>query len=225
MIESTAPNDDIKTLEKFSKQLHMYAPDQLRKALKITIGIARDAIENNLESDALMAFDKEECLVIFPKESGFRLLPGDEVEMKVPGDDGALRVYRAKVASVKGSWKEICCLTDLSLRQQERRGAKRYPMFADAEYCSLKDPIRGGGIEKGILLNISKTGLLLAVPTPLVLGGSLTIMFEINWEDIDGVPVGIVGTVVREEKITAAQHLGRNNYCYGVRFNLPEQAA
>ena len=47
-------------------------------------------------------------------------------------------------------------------------------------------------------------------------------MFEINWEDIQ-VPVGVMGTVVREQ-ITPEGILPGLEYCYGIKFSSPRMA-
>jgi hypothetical protein len=164
MSDNKAPQEYLKTLEKYSKQLHMYAPDQLRSALKNTIGMAKEIIEESIALEA----------------------------------------------------------KDISLHQPERRRAKRFPIYSKAEYYYQKD---GEPMEKGMLLDISKTGLLLASPTPLEMERELVIMFEINWGDVTGVPVGVVGVIVREQKNVAKASLGNYHYCYGVQFNLPGRVA
>jgi hypothetical protein len=164
MSDNKAPQEYLKTLDKYSKQLHMYAPDQLRSALKVAIGMAKEVIEERIALEA----------------------------------------------------------KDISSHQPERRKAKRFPIYSKAEYCHQKI---GDTMENGILLNISKTGLLLASPKPLELGDRLVIMFEINWGDVTGVPVGVVGAIVREQKNAAKAPLGNYHYCYGVKFNLPSRVA
>lgn len=164
MSGNKAPQEYLKTLEKYSKQLHMYSPDQLRSALKTTISMVKEIIE---ERTAL--------------------------ETK-----------------------------EFSLNQPERRKAKRFPIYSKAEFCHQKI---AGTFMNGILLNISKTGLLLASPKHLELGDRLVIMFEINWGEVTGVPVGVVGAIVREQENVVKAPLGNYHYCYGVRFNLPGRAA
>jgi hypothetical protein len=162
MSDNKAPQEYLKTLEKYSKQLHMYAPDQLRSALKNTIGMAKEIIEESIALEA----------------------------------------------------------KDTSLHQPERRQAKRFPIYSKAEYCHQKI---GNTMENGMLLNISKTGLLLASPAPLELGDRLVVMFEINWGDVTGVPVGVLGAIVREQRTTAG--LGKYPYCYGFKFSMPSKVA
>lgn len=164
MAETKPLQDDLKTLNKFSQQLHMYGPDQLRTALKLTIGMAKKAME-------------------------------------------------------------LCSTAELSVQQAERRKAKRFPMNIKAAYFPLMDGERGEILENGIILNLSKTGLLLASPVPLEAGEVLVIMFDINWDEITGVPVGVLGTIVRERTDFAATRLGKYHYSYGVKFKLSRKVA
>jgi hypothetical protein len=170
MKDIKASPDDLNTLQKFSQQLHMYGPDQLRSALKMAISIARKAIE-------------------------------------------------------------LCSIQETSPQQPERRGAKRFPMYIDAEYYplkhySLEEEEEGEeSIHQGLLMNISKTGLLLASARPLRPGSVLTILFDINWGEITGVPVGVVGSVVREQANLAASRLGKYHYYYGIKFHASKRVA
>ncbi len=116
----------------------------------------------------------------------------------------------------------MCFLKDISCVQEtERRGAERFPVNIETEYCHMKDEKTGDVLNKGAILNISKTGLFLEATTHLLLGSVIVMMFEINWEDVE-VPVGVVGTIVREQKNPAEMCEGE--YCYGVKFNSPRMA-
>ncbi len=226
MNEGKKPQDDLKTLEKFVKQLHMYAPDQLRNALKISIGIARGALEGGSTDAALLPeFDGEACMIIFPKDSGHQINPGDPVRIEVAGTDEGLIVYRAQVASVRGDWKEICLLRDFSMQTLERRGAKRFSVFTKAEYYPPEDGGKGVRAEIGVVLNFSETGLLLASSVPLELEKELTISFEMNWGAVSGTPVTIAGTIVREQDRREKSDQGTYPYSYGVKFKTPFKPA
>ncbi len=102
---------------------------------------------------------------------------------------------------------------------EEQRGAQRYTVNMKAEYCVLKDEKTGEVIKVGTILNVSKTGLFLATVKPLKLGSVIVMMFDIDWEGIE-VPVGVVGTIVREQRNSEANP-GEDYYYYGVKFNSP----
>ena len=227
MIEGKELHNDLLTLEKFAKQVHMYTPDRLRSVLKITIDMAKKAVEESTKYEALMVgLDREECLVIFPQDSGLKVVPGDDVEMAVPAGDAGVTLYRAKVDRVQGSRGEICRLKDLyPVQQAERREAFRFPVRIAAEYCYVKDDRRRGeAIASGQLLNISRTGLFMASDVPLRVGKVMAILFEVDWDGVLNMPMGVVGTIVREEKQPLMMDPMDHRYLYGVKFKPPRMA-
>ena len=215
--------DHLKAMEKFSKQLHMYTPEQLRNTLKIAIGITRDALGSRDIDPAPRPGDEssERIAVILPRDSDFRAFPGEDIRIEVSNGEETLWVFQAKVGSVKG--REIYCLEDLPDLKPERRGANRVPVHARAEYCSYHATRTGEGtFTRGTILNISETGLLLASSIPLRMQQDLMLMFEVDWDDRFVKPVIIVGTVVREQETTVGEVQQKQ---YGVRFTSPFKAA
>ncbi len=105
----------------------------------------------------------------------------------------------------------------------ERRKAQRFSVNIKTEYSIMPDGEKEG-FHEGLILNISKTGLFLSSPTPLGVGENIAIMFDISWEDIE-VPVGVIGTVVREQDGFAKKNPRNHSYGYGVQFTSPRLAA
>lgn len=177
--------------------------------------------KKNSSWDVLMlGFYGESCFIIVPEGCSLRLCTGDEIEIDVPCRSEGLKIYRGKVSKVQGRRGEICSVNQLvCLDQVERRGAERYPANIDAEFCYFKDKDTGEFLHNGHIRDVSKTGICLATGEPLEVGRTLVLMFEIDWEDIQ-VPVGVMGTVVREQK-TPEGILPGLEYCYGIKFSSP----
>lgn len=162
------------------------------------------------------------AIFILPTDQDMRFFPEDDVVLEVPSMDEGLKVYRAKVGKVR-RFGQICYLRNISCIQNlERRGAQRFPLHTKVEYCELKDEETGETLREGTVLNLSKTRLYLAADAPMKMGSIIVMMFEINWEDIE-VPVGVMGTIVRERREEVCP--GNYQYCYGVKFNSPRMVA
>jgi hypothetical protein len=172
---------------------------------------------------SMLGLSEESCLVIVPEGSSLQLCVGDEIEIDVPWGNEGLKIYRGKVFKVRGRRGEICSVNHLvCLEQVERRGAERFPAHIDAEFCYFKDENTGEVLQKGVIRNVSKTGLLLGAEGPLEVGSTVVLMFEISWEGIQ-VPVGVMGTVVREQNSPGGTLPGLE-FRYGIKFNSPRMA-
>lgn len=98
MNNTKTPDSDLKTLETFSQQHHMYTPDQLRNVLRIAIGIAREALRDSFEAFR-SGFGGDMGLLVFPKDGG----PGEFSEdvLKAPSVVADIKVYAAGVVEVR----------------------------------------------------------------------------------------------------------------------------
>lgn len=105
--------------------------------------------------------------------------------------------------------------------EEERRRAQRFPVNIKTEYCNLPDAENKEAFRDGLIVNLSKTGLLLTTPTPLGLGSKIVMMFDIVWERTE-VPVGVLGTIVREQAALVEER--PEAYAYGVQFTSPRMA-
>ena len=224
MAETKTSADAIKTLDKFNKQLHMYSSDELRKALKISIGIAKDTLKSSNAGEVLVTrLEKDECMITFPTGSSFKAQPGDDVQIEVDSGDGGIQVYVAQVADVKSQPDdEVCILKDFALLQQgERRRAKRFPVHIKTKYYSQKDDEKKQFLYDGTVLNISNKGLYLASDIPMKDGSGIVFMTDMGLETME-IPSGTSGTIVRVKR--EDMNFGYL-YSYGVKFNLPLSAA
>ena len=217
--------DDLLTLQKYIKQLHMYPADQLRSALKTTIKIAMEAIEDNVTyEDSMSGVNREECLVIIAKNENLLDLPGDDMRLEISLGDEGLHVFKAKVCKDEASQGKTWGLQDISYFEKlDKRGEKRVPMSIEVEYCLSQDQGKGAPLEVGQLLNFSSTGLLLSTKKPLALGSEIMMMLDLNWGDLK-VPMGVVGAVIREQKDVDKLYSKAYAYGYGVKFYSPRTA-
>jgi hypothetical protein len=169
---------------------------------------------------SLLGFCEESCLIIVPEGCSLRLCVGDEIEIDLPCGNEGLKIYKGKVGKVRGRRGEICTVNQLvCLDQMERRGAERFPANIGAEFCYFQDKDTGEFLHQGFIRDVSKTGVCLATGETLEMGRTLVLMFEINWDDIQ-VPVGVMGTVVREQT-TPDGNLPGLGFRYGIKFNSP----
>ena len=224
MAETKTSADAIKTLDKFSKQLHMYTSDDLRSALKMSISIAKGAINSGNPQEALVTgLEKDEGMITLPAGSGLKAQPGDDVRIEVESGDGSIQVYVAEVVDVKSQQgDEVCLLKDFALLEQgERRRAKRHPVHIKTKYYSYRDGENREFLYDGTVLNISDKGLYLASDIPMKDGNGIVFMTDIGLENME-MPSGTSGTIVRAKREdTNFGYL----YSYGVKFNLPLSAA
>ncbi|HHX77247.1 MAG TPA: PilZ domain-containing protein [Firmicutes bacterium] len=181
-------------------------------------------IKKGITCDAVMTgFNDDKCLVVLPERKNFRVLPGDDIEVELPSGAANIDTYRATVARVEGDYGEKCLLKDLSsLTFKEKRQAQRFPVQIAVEYCLFENTYTGENIAKGMILNLSKLGLLFRTKKSLEAGMVIIMMFDVNWDDIE-IPVGVVGTVLRKQ-VHARDECGKTTFSYGVKFNSPRVA-
>jgi hypothetical protein len=220
--ETDSKADNLKTLDKFSKQLHMYSSDQLRYALKVSIGMVKDIISSGTSQEAIMTrLEEDACMIVLPKGSGFHVQPGDEVRIEVAGGHEGC-VYRATVAGLAAqSDDEVCYLKEFTLHRQERRGAQRFPVRLQTRFFNPQDGAPQLTPYEGVVLNISRTGLCLVSNNPLPAGSGIVFPLGMGLENLE-VPPGTPGTITRvREEQEASGYL----YSYGVVFDQPVRAA
>lgn len=176
----------------------------------------------NIEyGDSMSGVNGEECLVIIEKKGILPTIERDDTRIEISVGDDSLKVYKAKVCKEEGCRGDIWCLKEISyLDLLERRSEKRISMSIKAEYCFLHDKGKTETMETGLLLNISNTGVFLSTRKPLAMGSIIVMMFDVNWDNID-VPVGVVGTVIREQEDIGKLYPKAYTYGYGVKFNSP----
>ncbi len=194
----------------------------LTNSKKLTLRVR--LIRNGITCDAIMTgFDDDKCLVVLAGKRNFRVKPGDDMEVELPSGAAGTETYRATVAKVEGAHGEKCMLKGLSsLAYKEQRQAQRFPVQIAAEYCLFESADTGENIDEGMVLNLSKLGLLFQTGKSLEVGMVIIMMFEINWDDIE-IPVGVVGTVLRRQ-VHVTDNCGVPTFSYGIKFNTPRMA-
>ena len=182
-------------------------------------------IKDKHACDALMSgYNVDKCFVVFPRAAAFPVQTGDDLVMEIQSVEEGLSRYGGTVARTWGKQGEICLLKDvLLLERLDRRSAPRFSVNIQAEFGDLKDEDTGKSLYQGLIINLSKTGLLLAASIPLSLERVIVMMFDLDWDEIE-VPVGVVGTVVREQTPVPGTGPEGYDYFYGVKFNSPRMA-
>lgn len=145
------------------------------------------------------------------------IIEGDEIELEIPRIDDALYVSTATVLKINGK-------SNLHLRQEEslihrvqRREAARITVNIAAEYAILPNTTLYKGEVEGLILDISGTGILLAVRYPLVINNRIQLVFRIG-EGFDTVLVKAQGVVVREDTNNCTSGSLAWKYRYGIQF-------
>lgn len=172
-----------------------------------------------------------EILDLCPGEHSLLLLtemtfnPGDTVIIEAPRWEDGLYLFQAAVRrrdESNGAY-ELRLMGKPQLLQ--RRRAERIPANQPMEYVLLSEKKKDQDFHEGLILNISRTGALLAVKEPLRLDCQLFLIFELNVNRDPlprekTIPTGIVGRVVREHPLKAAA-CPTWERCYGVEFEKP----
>lgn len=149
--------------------------------------------------------------------------PGDELAVEFPQWEDGLYILRGQVKEVQISQEAGVSFrlhfTITNSGRVQRRRAERMTVSIPAEYTSLKEIPLNKEMPKGVIINISHTGVLLSVEKPLNIGEEVLLMFDVPMNR-EKVPIGTTGKVVRE-------HVKESNkgfaYSYGVHFKKPER--
>lgn len=146
------------------------------------------------------------------------LVPGNKVRIEIPQKGDALYVSVATISKIMKKKNTVCILKDISepVRFQRRR-SERIPVTIKAEYSVQFQE----EVEEGLILDISESGVLMAVKRPLTVGSQLLLIFELPF-NADQVPVGVMGIIIREQKDFVFLNDDEYSYAYGIQFkNLP----
>jgi len=151
-----------------------------------------------------------------------RLNVGERVKIEAPRREEGL--YLLEAAVLERGENNIYCLQPLGeAKLLQRRRAERIPANQPTEFVLLSEKGKDRDFHEGLILDISRTGALLASKEPLNLHSELFLIFELNLQSLPGekfVPTGIAGKVVREHHPREISCL-RWRYCYGVEFDRP----
>jgi hypothetical protein len=166
------------------------------------------------DADILNAGEREISLVLL---SDLGLNPGDEIELETPQREDALYIIRASVLEAcKGGTYNLKRLGEK--QRWQRRKFERFPVNYRAGYILLFEKVDFDSFKEGMILNISRGGVLLMVKTPLQLMSELQLFFEIPLNRERGISTSMKGKVVREHLPAAG---GEWQYGYGVEFEEP----
>ena len=174
-------------------------------------GTRYEAVIQQLHRDSVIAVLDEGASCV--------LNNGSEVQVEVAQREDALYVYRGSFFLVSREPRIVCHLLRLSgINRVQRRSSERMPVKIKAEYMHLLDEHVDRPFYRGIILNISKTGVLLAVEHPVEIESDLFLSFKIGFSKIKEMPLGLVGRVVRGHNSLPPKTGSRWKYCYGVQF-------
>ena len=181
-------------------------------------------VKNGITYEALVTgLFRKKCLLVFPHNPRPSILPGEWLELEIPSREEGVKRCQVRAARVRGRNGHFCLIKNAPfLDQMEWRTARRIPVNLPSEYCSPPEAAAKEAFQHGRIVNLSKTGLLLAAAAPQSPGSSIVLMFDLKWEDIE-VPVGVLGTIVREQALVEKHHKAFP-YGYGVQFTSPRIA-
>lgn len=152
--------------------------------------------------------------------SDFPFELGEKIEVEVPQKENALYVFKAVIGNITLGKQLFCNLYNLSkIRCIQRRSAERINVNITAEHLVLKGKEMEKNFNKGLILNLSKTGILLAVKEPIEVGSEIFISFDMPLGQNKKMPVGVVGKAVREHGEHIVNVPKEMKYCYGLRFS------
>lgn len=144
--------------------------------------------------------------------------PGEVVEVEVPQREDAAYLIQARVLEGHANQQYILLELAEPVRIQRRR-AERMPARLSVEYQLL--PKKGRDFyPRGLIVDISTVGALLAVEKPLQVGDELMIIFEVSRK---GFSTGLSARVVREARLPSGYE-EKLQYSYGVEFKTPLSA-
>jgi len=151
--------------------------------------------------------------------SDFPFELGDEVEVEVPQKEDALYIFKAVIGDIIREKQLFCYLEKISkVRCIQRRSAERIDVKIIAEHLVLKGKEMDRTFNKGLILNLSKSGMLLAVKEPIEVGSELFISFDMPLGEGKKMAVGVVGKAVRQHREGIVNVPQEMKYCYGLRF-------
>jgi len=181
----------------------------------------RDVKDGIIGDASVVRFEENELSAILFSEIELPL--SGEAELEIPYEEDALYIYRAKVSAIDEEQQySVQLIGEPQLLQ--RRRSQRIPTNHRAEYILSSKNNFGSEFHEGMILNISRTGALLAVKESLPLCDGLFIVFEINAPTLPEqkvIPTGIKGKVIREHSRRKAVEW---YYTYGVEFEKPFSA-
>ena len=153
--------------------------------------------------------------------------PGDQLAIEFVQWEDALYILRGQVKEVQVSQEagDSCCLhfTIENAGRIQRRRAERMTVRIPAEYTPLQGKPFEKDMPKGLIINISHTGVLLSVENPLKVGEELLLMFDVPLNR-EKVSIGTTGKVVREHGKGNSKGSSKGfAYSYGVHFKKPER--
>ena len=187
----------------------------LNSGNKITVRDIKKQTVN--DASVIKSYNDDSIFVLF---SGEELGLGEVVELELPYKEDSVYIFRAKVIEVNAN-KQFTIQLAEAPKLVQRRASQRIPANNKAEYILSSENQCGKDLSEGLLLNISKTGALLAAKETLPVKASLFLTFDIYIPDTSGqktIPTGIMGKIIREQKVEKDP---KWYYSYGVRFDKP----
>lgn len=161
----------------------------------------------------------EEKELTLTLESPLKLYPGEEVALEIPQEEDALYIIKGRVLKAPGE-KELT-LGELSEPTRiQRRKSQRIPSKLKVKYSFSLDKKYQNNYKKGICLNVSRQGVLLATREKLPLEYELILLLEVSLKGQEIYSIKVRGKLIREE-LNLPRITGKFKYGYGVELIDP----